>query len=99
MKFADTLPELSKPHIPYPNPKDASQVCANRLAALETGAVKRHYFPLTAPNQQTWTELLERVAMLENQMEELALKNLDDGRRCLLTTGCEAHKSVTKNTG
>ena len=70
-KFADMLPDLSKPqHI-------SEEVNANRKAAFQSGALQYHYFPLTAPDQQTWTALLERVAMLENQMETLTLQMLE----------------------
>ncbi len=65
--FAEHLPDLTQSPVPYPNPKDAGEVCANRLAARKSGAIKHHYFPLTAPDQAGWTALLERVALLENE--------------------------------
>ena len=64
--FADTLPDLTQSPVPYPEPKTAGEVCANRLAVMKSGAVKRHYFPLVAPDQKAWTDLQERVANLEN---------------------------------
>jgi len=70
--FADTLPDLAIAPVPYPEPKTAGEVCANRLAAERSGATKRHYFPLVAPDQKAWTDLLERVARLENEVELIA---------------------------
>lgn len=81
--FAAALPDLSAPHIPHPNPKNAGEVCANRSAALKSGAIERHYFPTTAPSSNAWVELLERVALLENtterQAQELALVKKENG--------------------
>lgn len=64
--FADTLPELTKPHVPHPNPKNAGEVCANRLAAIKTGAVKHH-------NSAWGVEYVTRQEFkeLENVVKEL----------------------------
>jgi hypothetical protein len=64
--FADTLPDLTKPHVPYPNPQNTAEVCANRLAAIQTGAMKHH-------NSAWGVEYVTRQEFkeLENVVKEL----------------------------
>jgi hypothetical protein len=78
-KFTEILPDLSKSPVPYPKPKDAGEVCANRLAALNTGALKKYSFPNEAPTPKAWAEAMQRIANLENEStaQEVRIKKLE----------------------
>lgn len=71
--FADTLPDLTKPHVPYPNPQNTAEVCANRLAAIQSGAMKHHNsaWGVEYVTRQEFKELEATVEMLSRKVSQL----------------------------
>lgn len=57
--------------LPYPNPETWEQVHANRVAALNSGAMQHHYIPAVMPTPAIWQETLERLAACENAIDQL----------------------------